>query len=91
MKKKLTVVVLALCAAIVLLIVGISTGSLEQLIGDKYADVSGYFGNIADNEAVLVLADGEQSETHAIRPEGQAEYYLPWDGCSAFRQSSVCG
>ena len=34
MKKKLTVVVLALCAAIVLLIVGISTGSLEQLIGD---------------------------------------------------------
>ena len=58
MKKKLTVVVLALCAAIVLLIVGISTGSLEQLIGDKYADVSGYFGNIADNEAVLVLADG---------------------------------
>ena len=41
MKKKLTVVVLALCAAIVLLILGISTGSLEQLIGDKYADVSG--------------------------------------------------
>ena len=79
MKKKLTVVVLALCAAIVLLIVGISTGSLEQLIGDKYADVSGYFGNIADNEAVLVLADGEQAEIHAVRPEGQTEYYLPWE------------
>lgn len=79
MKKKLTVVVLALCAAIVLLIVGISTGSLEQLIGDKYADVSGYFGNIADNEAVLVMADGEQAEIHAVRPEGQTEYYLPWE------------
>ena len=79
MKKKLTVVVLALCAAIVLLIFGISTGSLEQLIGDKYADVSGYFGDIAENEAVVILADGEQTEIHAIRPEGQADYYWPWE------------
>ena len=58
MKKKLTVVVLALCAAIVLLIFGISTGSLEQLIGDKYADVSGYFGDIAENEAVVIPQPG---------------------------------
>lgn len=79
MKKKLTVAVLALCAAIVLLIAGISTGSLEQLMGDKYADVSGYFGDIAENEAVIVLENGEQAQVHAIRPEGQAEYYLPWE------------
>lgn len=78
MKKKLTVVILALCAAIVLLIAGISTGSLEQLIGDKYADVTGYFGETAENEAVLILADGGQAEIHAVRPEGQTGYYLPW-------------
>lgn len=89
MKKKLTVVVLALCAAVILLIVGISTGSLEQLIGDKYADVSGYFGEIADNEAVIVLPDGEQAEICAVRPEGQEDYYLPWQTAAKLLSSPI--
>lgn len=79
MKKKFTVVILALCAAIVLLIVGLSTGSLDQLVGDKYADVSVYFGDIPENEAVIVMPDGRQAETHALKPEGQEDYYLPWE------------
>lgn len=89
MKKKLTVVILALCAAVVLLIAGISTGSLEQLVGDKYADVSGYFGNVADNEAVLVLEDGQQAEVRAVSVEGQTGYYLYWETAAELLNSPL--
>lgn len=82
MKKKLTVVVLALCAAIVLLIIGLATGSLEELIGDKYADVSGYFGEVQENEAVIVLPDGEQAETRAVKLDGQEGYFMPWEAAA---------
>ncbi len=89
MKKKITVVVIALMAAIVLLLVGLTTGSLDELIGDKYADVSGYFGDIGENEAVIVLEDGTQAEVHAVLPEGQTEYFLPWDTAAQLLDSPI--
>lgn len=78
MKKKLTVAVLAICAAIVLLIVGLATGSFDELIGDSYADVSDYFGTPEAGTYTLVLPDGEQAETKAITIDGQEGYFFPW-------------
>ncbi len=78
MKKKLTVAVLAICAAIVLLIVGLATGSFDELIGDSYADVSDYFGIPEAGTYTLVLPDGEQAETKAITIDGQEGYFFPW-------------
>lgn len=89
MKKKLTVAILAICVAIVLLIVGISTGSLEQLVGDTYADVEGYFGDVSENGAVIVMPDGEQAEIRAMKPEGGEEYYLPWKTAAELLGSPV--
>lgn len=78
MKKKLTVAVLAICAAIVLLIVGLATGSFDELIGDSYADVSDYFGTPEAGTYTLVLPDGEQAEKKAITIDGQEGYFFPW-------------
>ncbi len=83
MKKKLTVAVLAICAAIVLLIVGVATGSFEELIGDSYADVSAYFGTPETGKYTLVLPDGEQAETKAVTIDGLEGYFMPWmEACS---------
>ena len=78
MKKKLTVAVLAICAAIVLLIVGLATGSFDELIGDSYADVSDYFGTPEAGTYTLVLPDGAHAETKAITIDGQEGYFFPW-------------
>ena len=78
MKKKITVVVVALCAAIVLLIIGLATGSFDQLMGDSYADVSSYFGEKQEGSYTVVLPDGEQAETRAVTIDGQNGYFMPW-------------
>ena len=61
-----------------LLIVGLATGSFDELIGDSYADVSDYFGTPEAGTYTLVLPDGEQAETKAITIDGQEGYFFPW-------------
>ena len=88
-KKKAIVTVTALAAAFILLVAGYLTGSYDNMIGERYADVTDYFGELADNEYAIVFQDGSQAEERAVTFDGEEGYFLPWEDAFTLFDSPI--